>query len=56
MHKPTKRGQKKILTAEVAGEISRTGIKPAHDINRDIKRKRTTRKVWVSVKRDDNDG
>ena len=43
-------------TAGVAGAISLTGEKPAQKRNRDIKRKHTTRKGWVAVKRYVNDG
>ena len=44
-----------INTAVVAGAISLTGAKPAHQRNRDIKMKPTTRKVWMDVKRYVND-
>ena len=33
-----------------------TGEKPSNKINLDTKRKRTTRKVWVVVKKEVNDG
>ena len=53
--KLTKKGQKESSTAGVAGEMSLTGEKNAQQRKRYIKRKRTTRKGWVAVKRDAND-
>ena len=54
--KKIKQGQKESSTARFTGEISLTGSRPAQQRKQYIKRKRITKKGWVAVKRDVNNG